>query len=196
METLPVNMKPVTRQQMIENQAQDDLQMREYYPAVYHLAQTILQDPEEADDAAQESFVAAALAMDHFQQRCSYRTWLFSITINICRGILRKKQARQRLTSTLKSMTALFTRQTPTEELVEENQQSSALWAAVNRLDEKHRLPILLRYLDDLTAPEIAQILGITEGTVYSRIHYARQYLYQQLGASMDLTPLEQEVER
>ena len=45
------------------------------------------------------------------------------------------------------------------------------LWNAVNGLDDKHRLPIILRYANDLTIREIADILRIPEGTVHSRLH-------------------------
>jgi RNA polymerase sigma-70 factor (ECF subfamily) len=47
------------------------------------------------------------------------------------------------------------------------------LWLAVNELHDKHRLPIILHFLHGLTAVEIAGILEIKEGTVYSRLHYA-----------------------
>ena len=52
---------------------------------------------------------------------------------------------------------------------------------AVAELKEKHRLPIILRYTHNMTAPEIAQVLQISEGTVHSRLHYARRELRQKL---------------
>ena len=47
------------------------------------------------------------------------------------------------------------------------------LWQAVENLGEKHRVPVILHYVHDLTATEIADMLEIREGTVYSRLYYA-----------------------
>jgi RNA polymerase sigma-70 factor (ECF subfamily) len=51
----------------------------------------------------------------------------------------------------------------------------------VDSLGDKHRLPIILRYVHELSTPEIAAILGLSEGTVHSRLHYARQRLQASL---------------
>lgn len=67
------------------------------------------------------------------------------------------------------------------EEAASGNEAERQLWNAVDRLDEKHRLPIILRYTYDLSASEIAETLGISEGTVYSRLHYAREKIQQLL---------------
>jgi RNA polymerase sigma-70 factor (ECF subfamily) len=51
------------------------------------------------------------------------------------------------------------------------------VWRAVQDLGEKHRLPVILRYYHDLPVAEIAGVLGISEGTVHSRLSIARDRL-------------------
>jgi RNA polymerase sigma-70 factor (ECF subfamily) len=63
------------------------------------------------------------------------------------------------------------------------------LWRAIHALDDKHRLPVVLFYYHDLPTVEIAQVLGISEGTVHSRLHTARQRLRAQLRLSDHHSP-------
>jgi RNA polymerase sigma-70 factor (ECF subfamily) len=57
------------------------------------------------------------------------------------------------------------------------DETQAQLWAAVDDLDEKHRLPVILFYVHELSVPEISVILGVNSGTVHSRLHYARKQL-------------------
>jgi RNA polymerase sigma-70 factor, ECF subfamily len=148
-----------------------------YYPDIYRLALAILHDPDEAADAAQDCFVAADRAIDGFQFQSSPKTWLYAIAINTCRSRLRKWKTQRALVETVKSIQSLFERQPSPEEQVIASEQDAWLREAVRKLDEKHRLPVVLYYLEDLPVREIAYILGINEGTVHSRLFYARNQL-------------------
>ena len=151
--------------------------VRCHYAAVARLALSILDDGDEADEAAQETFIAAAKALDGYRGSASLKTWLFAIAINVCRSRLRRRKAQLALARALAGIQQLFGHVESPEQRAEENERDAALWAAVDRLDEKHRLVVVLRYVHELTASEIAQVLGISEGTVHSRLHYARQQL-------------------
>jgi RNA polymerase sigma-70 factor, ECF subfamily len=148
-----------------------------YYADIYRLAFAILHDPDEAADAAQDCFVAADRAIDGFQYESSPKTWLYAIAINACRSRLRKYKAQRALVDTVRSIQSLFERQPSPEEQVIAAEQDAWLRDAVRRLDEKHRLPVVLYYLENLPVREIAYILGINEGTVHSRLFYARSQL-------------------
>jgi RNA polymerase sigma-70 factor (ECF subfamily) len=58
-----------------------------------------------------------------------------------------------------------------------QNEADRKLWQAIHTLDEKHRIPIILRYYHDLPVNEIAEMLGIPVGTVHSRLNHARERL-------------------
>ena len=66
------------------------------------------------------------------------------------------------------------------------NQIHSELWKSVQALDEKHRLPVILKFVHGMSAVEIAESLQISEGTVYSRLHYAIHKLRERLGPAFE----------
>lgn len=146
-----------------------------YQIDVYRLAISILDDPDEADDATQEAFVAALRSLDSFRGNSSFKTWLFSITINLCRTRYRRNNSRARLSQILQSLFKI--EQTHPESDAIQHEADSELWQAVQALNEKHRLPIILRYYHDLPVAEIAEMLDIPVGTAHSRLNHAREQL-------------------
>jgi RNA polymerase sigma-70 factor (ECF subfamily) len=154
----------------------------EHSPALLRLAGLILGDPVEAEDAVQEAFIAALSALDGYRGDSSLRTWLTSITVNICRSRLRKSKARRKLMAVLGGLLHLKPASAASsEKIAAENVDRRVLWQAIQGLDEDHRLPVILRYYLDLPAYEIARMLGIPAGTVHSRLFTARQRLRQVL---------------
>lgn len=150
--------------------------VRSYQQDVYRLAFSILDDPCEAEDATQEALLAALRGLDSFHGASSLKTWLYSITVNLCRTRLQNHRRRERLIKILGEI--LRVRGTPSvEEYTIESESDQALWQAVHRMDQKHRIPIVLRYYHDLSVAEIADILQIPEGTVHSRLNTARKQL-------------------
>ena len=146
-----------------------------YQGEVYRLALSILDDPDEADDATQEVFLSALRALESFRGHATFKTWLFSITINVCRNRLGRARSRGRLQQTLQS---LFRQEQPhPEKEAVQSEADATLWQALHALDEKHRLPVILRYYHDLPVADIAQMLGIPSGTVHSRLNHAREKL-------------------
>jgi RNA polymerase sigma-70 factor (ECF subfamily) len=152
-----------------------------YYDALYRLALSILADADEAEDAVQETFIAADRALDQYRGQSSLKTWLFAIAINQCRQMLRQRKRRQTLADAWQIARSLLPRPPVPEETMTHAETEDVLRQAVAELKEKHRLPVILRYTHNMTAPEIAQVLGISEGTVHSRLHYARRELRQKL---------------
>jgi RNA polymerase sigma-70 factor (ECF subfamily) len=139
-----------------------------------------LDDSNEADDATQESLLAALHALDSFQWAASLKTRLYSITVNICRTRLQRQKRRERLRQILGGILQV-TRALSVEESAIENESDEALWRAIHNMDEKHRIPIVLRYYHNLPVAEIAHILQIPEGTVHSRLNTARRKLHEVL---------------
>ena len=117
----------------------------EYRAPVYRLACALLDDPAEADDATQETFIAAALHIERYQPGTNFRAWLLTITANACKGRLRKRKVRQGLQNTLIALHLLRSRPASPEQSAIQNEASRLLWQAVDALDEKHRLPLILR---------------------------------------------------
>jgi RNA polymerase sigma-70 factor (ECF subfamily) len=159
--------------------------VEQHYPYLYRLAVSILEDEDEADDAAQETILRA---LSHWQDspcREGQRSWLSAIAINHCRDRLRRRRTSQKVVQFLQVLHS-NSKDPSVEELVDRNQSHSNLWETVQSLDEKHRLPVILRFMHGLSAAEIAKLLQINEGTVYSRLHYAMGKLRQSLSRSFE----------
>jgi RNA polymerase sigma-70 factor (ECF subfamily) len=156
--------------------------MSAYYDFAYNLAVTFLGDPDESEDAAQETFIRATLNIERYQAGTSLKSWLAQITINLCRDRYRRRKVHQRLLDVLKGLSLHMHKAEPSpEDALIQNESRLRLKRAIDTLDDKHRLPLLLRYQHGLSVPEIARALDIGEGTVYSRLHYAHRKLRDRL---------------
>lgn len=177
--TLPVslNLEQLLRRSQADDPAVIEALVYQYHPFIYRLALSILDDPDEAEDATQDAFISATMNLDRYRGESSLKTWLYAIALNTCRGHLRKRKARQTMRKTWQAVQSLVSRPPTPEESTMQVEADTQLWAAVDNLGEKHRLPIILRYVHSLSVPEIAQIMDINEGTVHSRLHYARRKL-------------------
>jgi RNA polymerase sigma-70 factor (ECF subfamily) len=159
-----------------------EMLLREFYPYIHRLALSILDDLHEAEDVAQETFIAAHQSLAGFRHESNPKTWLSAIAINASRGRLRKRKVRQVLTNALHTFHLLKNLPPSPEQAVIQNETEQTIWKAVDGLDEQHRIPVILHYVHALNVPEIANILHISQGTVHSRLHYARKELHAQLG--------------
>ena len=156
--------------------------VREYEAGVFRLALSILGDPAEANEVMQETFLSALRALPSYQEKRTFKAWLYAIAVNHSRSNLRKRKVIERLRSTL---TAIFRadveKQDSPEQAVIQNEKEAALWRSLNQLDDRHRIVIILRYFHELPVGEISEILSIREGTVHSRLHTARATLRDSL---------------
>lgn len=156
--------------------------VQEYQLGLFRLTLSVLGDPGEANEATQDSFMAALKALKSYRATSSLMAWLYTIALNTSRSRLRKRKALERLQKTLASLFHVQTQRQPTlEETLIEDEKDATLWKAIERLDEKHRLPIVLRYYHEFSVKEIAVILKVKEGTVHSRLSIARDKLRAEL---------------
>jgi len=173
-------------EQFIQKASPDDprlsqVMVAQYYDSVYRLTSSILNDTDDAEDATQTTFIRAYQSLNRYTPGVNFRNWLFTIAVNISRDFLRRRRARQGMQSVIQSIFHLGSHPPSPEEAAIQNERHRELWQAVQSLDEKHRFVVLLRYVHDLPAREIAVILDISEGTDHSRLHYAVRKLQSQL---------------
>jgi RNA polymerase sigma-70 factor, ECF subfamily len=161
------------------NEAAIETLIRQHEAGVFRLALSIVGDSADAQEITQETFVAALRALPSYQERKSFKAWLYVIALNLSRTHLRKRRLLEKLKA---ATTALFRlesqKQTSSpEEAVIHNEKEAAIWSELKKLDERHRIVLLLRYFQDLSITEISEILDINEGTIHSRLHTARERL-------------------
>jgi RNA polymerase sigma-70 factor (ECF subfamily) len=155
-----------------------------YYPMLYRLGLHILRDHDDAEDAAQETIITASSKIGQYQVGTNMRAWVYTIGVNHCRAVLRWRQWQARLHGLLQQVRQVKADTAPSPELFALRTEADAqLWAAVNELNEKHRLPIILRYAHHLSLREVGEVLQLKEGTVRSRLYYAHKQLQARLKA-------------
>jgi RNA polymerase sigma-70 factor (ECF subfamily) len=152
-------------------------------PAAFRLALSILDDPAEADDVTQEAFIKAIRSISAYREEARFQTWLYRIIVNSCLGRLRKRRTRQRLGQLLTDRFR-HTRQgeaLPERQAIQEENSGQVL-QAVNSLDDDHRLPVILRYYQELPIAQIAEILDVSPRTVHTRLKQAHDTMREVLG--------------
>lgn len=152
-----------------------------YQDSVYRLALSILDDPDEAHDVTQETFLTVANKLHQYEVGTHFRAWLFSIAVNTSRGHLRKRRARDTLKQVWTAMQSLVSAPANPEEAAIRNEAHARLWKVVDALPDRHRLPLILRIVHECSVREIAQILEIPEKTVYTRLYDAYEKVRHQL---------------
>jgi RNA polymerase sigma-70 factor (ECF subfamily) len=152
--------------------------IRQHEAGVFRLALSIVGDQADAREITQETFIAALRGLPSYQERKSFKSWLYVIALNLSRSHLRKRRFLEKLRATTTALFRLETqKQTSPEETVIHNEKEAAVWSELHKLDERHRIVVILRYYQDLSVTEISEILEINEGTVHSRLHTARERL-------------------
>jgi RNA polymerase sigma-70 factor (ECF subfamily) len=148
---------------------------------VYTLALHLSGDPAEAADVTQDVFLRVMGRLDQYRGDARFTTWLHRVVVNV---FLDRKKARRRFAPLDEAMLALRASAEPSPEAaVIQAQARDHVATAVGRLPEKLRLPLVLRYGSGLAYGEIAETLGVREGTVASRLNRALAQLARELGS-------------
>lgn len=155
--------------------------VKQYYPRILRTAYLLSRDRLEAEDLAQETALQAMKGWARFEGKSEPATWLYSIAFNLYGKQLRsrdRQQARrfqwaerngQQLTSETADDAAL------------RRELHSSLWNKVAQLPDHQKHAVVLRYAEDFSVKQIAEILNCPEGTVKSRLHHALQQLKDEM---------------
>src|SRR5260370_11729353 len=149
-------------------------------PLAYRVARGVLRNTAEAEDVAQEALLRAYRQFERLRDRNRFRAWLVRIAFRLALDQLRSGRRRE-LRDTLWSQPQHQPPAATAEDLAASNEFQADLENALAELPEKLRLVLLLAAMEGHTIEEIASMLGISTGTVKSRIYYARRQLADNL---------------
>ena len=148
---------------------------------LYSVACRMLGNPADAEDMLQEIFLAAHRKLDTFRGESALGTWLFRLATNLCLDHLRSRAARAaQVTAALDDEPALA--DTGSRKLGERTVAKMDLERALAKLPEGCRTAFVLHDVEGLEHREVADMLGIAEGTSKSQVHKARLRLRAMLG--------------
>ena len=149
--------------------------VEQYRDNVYRLAYRMCGNAYDADEAAQEAFVAAWRALPNFRGDAKFSTWLYRLTTNAAIDVMRREKRHQTVGDG--EMIDLADDADSPQETVERTEQQEAVQKALATLSEEYREVLLLRYMEELDYAEIAEVLQLPSGTVKSRINRAKAAL-------------------
>lgn len=124
------------------------------------------------DDATQDVFVVVHRRRDDLQPDASVRSWLFGIARRVAADVHRRQRRTQRKLEALPTPTDAAP---PLDDTVARFEAADFVRSFLRQLDEGHRMVFVLADVEGLTAPEIAEALGLNVNTVYSRLRNARR---------------------
>jgi RNA polymerase sigma-70 factor (ECF subfamily) len=156
-----------------DQRAFDEIYQRYAGPLLHYFMRMLWRDREKAEDLVHDLFAKIIRKPDYFDPEKSFKTWVYSVACNMCKNEYKKKEVRKGFSNGLDLHYALADKSTNVLSDVEDAFFKEALNDQLNNLDDKHREAFTLRHVEGLSVKEIAEVLGINEGTVKSRVFYA-----------------------
>lgn len=155
-------------------------------PHLLAVARRFLRNEEDAQDAVQQAFLSAFRALPGFQGQCRLTTWLHRIVTNTALMKLRSRTRKpeQSIESLLPTFLDDGHQAAPmsdwsidADRQLLQREVRERVRAAIDRLPEAYRTVLLMRDIEELDTQETADLLGVSEGAVKTRLHRARQAL-------------------
>lgn len=178
----------------VRDRAQFDALYRKYVAQVYSFAFHELRDHAAAEDATEQTFLRALAALSRFEERAAvrpgrqgdpaastFRVWLFRIARNVIAND--RRRARRHPTAPIDGIDADADGPNPEADLAR-REEASAAWAAVSRLPDDRRRAVVLRFVEEMSAAEIAAVLDRSEGAVRVLIHRALRAVARDLDSA------------
>ncbi len=165
-----------------------DQLIRKYRERVFGVVYNLTSNREDAADLTQDAFIKAFQAINRFHGQSSFFTWLYKIAVNSTLSHLRRNRLRHFFS--LEAIQEGVEKTQLADRLLDSNsadrdaclrELQEKLNEAMQKLSIKHRTVITLFEIDGLSHTEIAQVMNCSEGTVRSRLHYAKQFLQGEL---------------
>jgi RNA polymerase sigma-70 factor, ECF subfamily len=177
----------VVRAQAGDTFAFDEL-MRTYRERVWSVVYNITGNHADATDLTQEAFIRAFTNISRYNFKSSFYTWLYRIAVNQTLSSLRKRKLKRALAfarfspdeSTEAAIDRMAQRDTEAAPGLRSELQNQ-LNSALQQLGEGHRTVVVLAEIEGLPLQEVADVLGLSLGTVKSRLHYAKEQLRKTL---------------
>jgi RNA polymerase sigma-70 factor (ECF subfamily) len=157
--------------------------MRRHRDAVFRLARAQVGDATDALDITQESFIAAFAALARYDRARPFRLWIARIAINKCHDWARRRAVRRFFTFARpmeEAGSVADAAQNP-EEAVQSQAELARINAAIAALPANLRDVLVLRAVEGMSQSDAAQILGVSDKTVETRLYRARNKLAETL---------------
>lgn len=148
--------------------------VEKYKDIVFSIALKVLKNRENAEEAAQESFIKAYRSIGSYQGKAKFSTWLYRITYNHCISETRKKKVYH---SSSDEIEIKDSDTVPPLEDIPEEKRAVYVKTAMDKLPQEDYMLILLYYFEDHSMEEISRVTGLSESNTKVKLHRARKKL-------------------
>ncbi|MES2389498.1 MAG: RNA polymerase sigma factor [Bacteroidota bacterium] len=156
--------------------------VRQYRTRVYNTILSLCQDPAEAEDLSQDTFVDAWLHLSKFEERSQFGTWLYRIAVNKALGFLRKRKVRDGFRRLLLHQTKGHADFVHPGIKLENRETATRLFKALDTLPERQKTAFTLFHLEGLSYKEISEVMESTEKAVEGLLLRASDGMRKRLG--------------
>lgn len=179
-------MKDLVRRAKSGDEAAFEQLVTAHEKKIYALCLRMCDNEEDAQEAAQDAFLAAWSALSSFREDAAFSTWLYRLAVNACTDILRRRKRKGQGVSLDDEETFLEIEDTaPTpEEALERKEAAVLVNEALDALPPDYRQVLILREVHGLSYQEIAEVTRLELGTVKSRISRGRTLMRNYLMAA------------
>ena len=202
-------MSDVSENTLVEKAVQGDEMafatlVEQYSSRIYSVCFSFLSNRQDAEDCAQETFIKAYRALDKFNYKASFYTWIYRIAVNSCHDYRRKHykttvvSLNQDLETEDSSVTMQIADDKPLpDEIAESHEMKAMVQQEIEQLPDYLAQILILRDIESLSYQELADILNLNIGTVKSRLARARKQLMEQLKErEQKMQPMRQNTDR
>ncbi|HHT9117118.1 MAG TPA: RNA polymerase sigma factor [Candidatus Hypogeohydataceae bacterium YC38] len=147
----------------------------------FSLAYHFLGNPEDARDVSQEAFAQVYLKIKDFRGESSFKTWFFTIILNLCRKQRRRRASPATLSDSNLEEELGLQAQKDVEEEVERAELGVAIEKALKELSSKQREVFIMKHMEGMKISEISGVLNCAEGTVKIHLFRAVRALQERL---------------
>jgi len=166
-----------------DSEAQRQL-FNKYKKLFFGLAYKSLGPEYDIQEVVHEIFIQVFKGLPGFKARSSFDTWVYRVGTNVCMATLRKKYQKRQLTiiheDEVGKSKLLRTPETPVD-TIEHNELEEKIYEALNKLDDKKRMVVVLCDMEEKTLEEVAEIIQRPIGTVKSRLFHGRNEMKEYL---------------
>jgi len=162
--------------------------VRRYHGKIYGLVYGMVSNREDAEDLVQEIFVKAWRALPRFREQSSFYTWIYRIALNCTINFRKKRRRRQSMSfdefdPDIKQSESYkeFSSKGSVLRKISLSEFQEKMNGALLRLSEKHRAAVIMHDVQGMPHAAIAKIMRCSEGTIRSRLFYARRQLQTEL---------------
>lgn len=156
--------------------------VKRYQKQIFSLAYRLTNQVEDAQDLAQEAFLKIYQVLDKYDTSRPFFPWMYKVAANVCYTALRKKpQEEVPLEKVIEFAPTIPQAATQPEDYTETKEVQRFVQQALAELPEKYKVPLVLRYLEDMTYQQIAEVMDLPVTTIETRLFRGKSLLQKRL---------------